>query len=410
MVIIAINQCRADGCTKPPKFNYKYETRGLYCTSHKLDKMTNIYSNPCQHIDCLIGANYNYKNKSLGMYCFKHKLNEMINLGSNICQHLDCTTIPNFNYIDKTVGIFCDKHKLNEMINVVDKKCQHKNCTTIPCFNKIGSKTGIFCSKHKLNEMIDVRHIKCHHTDCTIIPYFNVPSETVGIFCYNHKLKDMTNVTRQMCKTHLCDEYSNIKYKGYCTRCFVYMFPNEPNSRNYKQKEIYVRDYVLQEFIYYTWICDKRIIDGCSKRRPDMLLDLGDKIIIVEIDENQHTSYDSSCELARLNNLSEDVKYRPIVLIKFNPDKYLNENNILIKSPWDINITYQICDQIEIDNRLLTLKNTIKLSIKQTFTELLTIIPLFYDNNDNDDTDGSKLTPLDDQHTISAESYIDKIA
>ena len=58
------------------------------------------------------------------------------------------------------------------------------------------------------------------------------------------------------------------------------------------------------------WISDK-IINGCSKRRPDLVLDLLYQIVI--IDENQHIDYDCSCENKRIMELSQDIAHRPII-------------------------------------------------------------------------------------------------
>ena len=57
-------------------------------------------------------------------------------------------------------------------------------------------------------------------------------------------------------------------------------------------------------------------------------------VIIIEVDENQHNGYDGSCENERLMLISQDLAYRPIVFIKFNPDSYINENGVKITSPW----------------------------------------------------------------------------
>ena len=92
--------------------------------------------------------------------------------------------------------------------------------------------------------------------------------------------------------------------------------------RNYKTKEKYVVDQIKQTFTNFTWVADKKVQDGCSRRRPDLLLDMGSHIIIVEIDENKHTDYDCSCENKRLMELSQDLQHRPIVFIRFNPDNY----------------------------------------------------------------------------------------
>jgi hypothetical protein len=61
---------------------------------------------------------------------------------------------------------------------------------------------------------------------------------------------------------------------------------------------------------------------------------MGDQVIIVEIDENQHTDYDCSCENKRLMELSQDVAHRPIVFIRFNPDEYISADNKKVTSCW----------------------------------------------------------------------------
>ena len=89
------------------------------------------------------------------------------------------------------------------------------------------------------------------------------------------------------------------------SRCFIHTFPDKPVSRNYKTKEKSVVDYVLQNFPNFTWYSDKKISNGCSRRRPDLLADFGDFVMIIEIDENQHNDYDTTCENKRLMELSQ---------------------------------------------------------------------------------------------------------
>ena len=45
---------------------------------------------------------------------------------------------------------------------------------------------------------------------------------------------------------------------------------------------------------------DKVIPNGCSKRRPDVMIDCGTHVISVEIDELKHSSYESICENKRI--------------------------------------------------------------------------------------------------------------
>ncbi len=97
-------------------------------------------------------------------------------------------------------------------------------------------------------------------------------------------------------------------------------------------------------------------------RRPDLLVDLGDRVIVVEIHENQHESYDLMCENKRSMELSRDVGRRPMVMIRFNPDGYVDDNSLKVTSYWhvDKNCVTQVkkCKEIEWHERLETLTMT----------------------------------------------------
>ena len=174
----------------------------------------------------------------------------------------------------------------------------------------------------------------------------------------------------------------NKKYEGYCLRCFVNLFPDKPNTRNYKTKEKSVVDNITESFPQFTWVADKRVQDGCSLRRPDLLLDLGSHIIIVEVDENKHTDYDCSCEHKRLMELSRDLHHRPIVFIRFNPDDYVNKDNTLVKSCWKVNklgvMQIMKTKESEWKERMECLKQQIQYWIDNTTEKTVEIVELFY--------------------------------
>jgi hypothetical protein len=199
----------------------------------------------------------------------------------------------------------------------------------------------------------------------------------------------MINVKDPQCKTPMCNTRisHNRKYDGYCLRCFVYLFPDRPNSFNYKTKESNVVEYIKKEFLGITIITDKTVIDGCSKRRPDILIDLGYQVIVIEIDENQHLDYDCSCENKRIMEISKDISHRPLVFIRFNPDSYKDINNNVISSCW-YNNSKGICqikkDKIEEwNNRLEQLKSNVQYWIDNKTDKTVEIIQLFYDQYNN---------------------------
>jgi hypothetical protein len=169
-------------------------------------------------------------------------------------------------------------------------------------------------------------------------------------------------------------------------RCFVNLFPELKNARNYKTKEQSVVDKVKIAFPYVSWSCDKKIQDGCSRKRPDMLLDMGSHAIIVEVDENQHINYDCSCENKRLMELSQDVNHRPIVFIRFNPDKYFDKHGNTVDSCWEATTKQGILrvapkKQQEWEHRLECLVEQIQYWTENETNKTVEVVELFYDTN-----------------------------
>jgi len=157
---------------------------------------------------------------------------------------------------------------------------------------------------------------------------------------------------------------------------------HKPEMRNYKTKEKEVCDYVMQCYPQFTWVTDRRVQDGCSLRRPDLLLDMGSHVIIVEIDENKHSGYDCSCENKRLMEISQDLQHRPVVFIRFNPDGYETRSGVRIKSCWRLNalgvMTVVSNKRNEWVGRLETLKTQIQYWIDNQNEKMVEIVELFY--------------------------------
>jgi hypothetical protein len=227
-----------------------------------------------------------------------------------------------------------------------------------------------------------MKHKRCAFDGCTSQPVFNHENEKKGLFCSSHKTDEMIDVKNKRCKSEWCFTHATDKYDGYCLHCFMHLFPDKPVSRNYKTKEFAVVNFVKTTFPDFQWIADKRVAYGCSRRRPDLLLDLGHQITIVEVDENQHVDYDCSCENKRIMELSQDVGHRPIVFIRFNPDEYETEIK-KVSSCWSLN-KQGICaikksKWVEWQDRLSVLENYIQYWCENETNKTIEIIQLFYD-------------------------------
>jgi hypothetical protein len=197
----------------------------------------------------------------------------------------------------------------------------------------------------------------------------------------------MTNIVDKKikCKTDFCETSANRRYEGYCAYCFSNLYPDSSIVRNYKTKERLVVNYIRENFPDYTWKFDKIIEDACSKRRPDIYLDLGYQIIIIEVDENQHRQYENICENKRMMEISKDVRHRSIIFIRFNPDKYINDKNKTIKSCFSIKKDTGLMiinNKTNWNKRLEALKEHIDYWIEKETNKIIELVQLFYDSDE----------------------------
>jgi hypothetical protein len=81
-----------------------------------------------------------------------------------------------------------------------------------------------------------------------------------------------------------------------------------------------LKEYLVAQYPEKTIVHDKRV--ECHLYRPDFVFDMGSHVIVIELDENQHRSYDTSCDNKRLMSIFHGLGSRPMVTIRFNPDKY----------------------------------------------------------------------------------------
>ena len=387
MVNVIHKRCLFEGCDIFPGYNYEGKKSPLYCDTHKLDGMICIRRKTCQEDGCKTCPSYNIEGES-PIYCVKHKKDGMIYVLKDLCKEDGCKITPIFNYENTKSGIYCFKHKKESMVDVKNhkNKCKEDECEITPHFNVPG-KCGIYCSAHKKDGMIYITttNNKCQEENCDRISYYNIDGNKKPIYCRLHRKDGMIDVKNKRCKTPLCGVYVTNKYEGYCVNCYSHLFPYRPITKRYKTKERTVTEFITKEFSDKTVLCDKRVVDGCSKRRPDMFLDLGDQVIIIEVDENQHVEYNCSCENKRIMELSRDVGHRPLVFIRFNPDEYLNKEGKKVTSCWGIGergfCIIKRSKRTEWSKRLECLKLQVKYWINNKTDKTVEIVQLFYDED-----------------------------
>ena len=376
MVNVKHKKCQCG--TNYPIYNEPGQTVPICCSICKKKTMVNVKNKKCRCGKAIPA--FNEPGQTVPICCSKCKESNMIDVRNPKCK---CGSfIPYFNFPGEKNGICCSKCKESGMIDVKSRKCKCDS-STYPSFNFPGEKNGICCPKCKELGMIDVRTTKCK---CGRHPLYNFPGEKVAICCSKCKELGMIDVKNKKCKGVQCkdpdtdemitkcpfEQHGNPKYKGYCTQCFSRNFPSDPLTYMIcsKTKEIAVRNFINDNFegfqhdkTLFTAHCD------CSiRRRIDHRKLIGNTLLVIETDENQHKSYDKMDEETRYDDLYMAFSGK-WVYIRFNPDKYksLNGKN---KNP-------------NIATRLFTLKDEINKQINRIENDenndLVERIYLYYD-------------------------------
>ena len=164
------------------------------------------------------------------------------------------------------------------------------------------------------------------------------------------------------------------RFKPYCFRCYCVLNPDVDIPRKYMIKEHHMRDALKEEFKNTELVFNKIIEGGCSLKRPDVRIECLTHSIVIECDENQHKY--TSCEEKRMMILFEDLGNRPLVMIRFNPDKY-NKNEGCFK---DTKTGSLSLNKKEWNSRIKKLIEIIKENIKKIPDKEISIEYMFYND------------------------------
>lgn len=419
--------CKEEGITKRASFNLPESKKPEYCKPHSKENMINFNakSNMCTVCE-KTQKSYGIIGKPIS-HCSKCATEDMVDLVSNLCKFENCRKNATYGIIGQKADR-CKKHAEKDMIDVKNKKCivcialkvknpkqptfgieklthclEHKEekmtdlrhdterCKTCNIRATYGLKDGRpeYCTEHKLENMIDLVSKMCSKCGQTQAVFGESKTE---LFCKGCSTPEMKNVIAKMCEK--CGEHqpsfnypkekiprfcSNCKLDGMediknpkCISCKLFMVNKKPHLCAYckpestlKQKthEMQVVNYLEENNIKF--VHNKSVGFVCGNYRPDVKIDAGTHLVIVEIDEDQHSQYDSSCELARMLNIHQAEGLKCIFL-RYNPD-VVRYNDKVVK--------------IQQNTRLKTLLQEINKSIENVPRDEVTVYRLYYNND-----------------------------
>lgn len=400
-------KCEFKNCFVRPTFNVPGSKTAKFCKQHATENMIDVMNNKCEHPGCLIQPSCNYEGSITSVRCTKHKLDGMVSVISRrLCDYPNCKVTPLFNYPGVTIPIKCGSHKLEGMIDVKHLICE--KCNTRAHFG-YSCNVPTRCFKHKEIDMVDSIHKKCelcsenayygplfgltrhcptHKTanefrkrnpiceddDCLEKAFYTNDETNYPIRCEIHKQDDDINIIEKECSNCNLTYFLNEK-TGLCNDCNDYVVKRVHKAKE-KETVLFLKENGI-EFMSE----DKIPTDGCSRYRPDAVIDYNSFLVIVEIDEHQHNGYTQKCELTRMMQLHQDYGGIPVIFVRFNPDNYkVYQRNTDVYSS---GINYKI--QNEQGNKVI-----IKPSKKRLY-ELLDLLNRFKNLSEKDD---NKYPPL----------------
>ena len=293
-----------------------------YCNAHKPMDYVDIVSKRCTYDGCNIKPVYGKlgdagKNAT---YCNAHKPVDYVDVVHKRCMYDGCKSRPSYGKLGDAGknATYCNAHKPVDYVNVVSKRCIYNNCETRPNYGLLfGNK--IHCSRHKKLNEYKFNNPTCETLDCKERPFYtdnvkiNYPKR-----CDIHKLCNDINIVEKKCVN--CGLMFYLNKISLCNDCNEYI-----NSNVNVRKEIIIKEHLQDKFILYD-IHDKIPSNSCYKYRPDFVWDFVSHICILEVDENQHNTYQCECEQSRMINITQDFGGIPVVWIRFNPDRYIGDN------------------------------------------------------------------------------------
>ncbi len=315
----------------------------------------------------------------------------MIDVRNTLCASPDCDRYPSFNIRGTKRGKFCATHKEPGMMDVRSPQCASPDCDRQPNFNIRGTKRGKFCATHKDANMVNVMNAQCVTTDCYQRASFGFPGKQIHL-CTAHRAVGTILHPRKRCLEPNCKELAIYGMRVH-EHCEKHMVTGEVNilericascgllgilDRNDKcetcdpetfkrialAKQNMVRDYLQAEGFVFDSI--DRMIDGgvCGRERPDFHIDCATHMLIIEVDEHQHSGRACECEQTRMVNISQS-NGMPTIFLRWNPDQYkpARKGTKLVAT----------------SRRLAVLKEWIQHHIKNRPVDFLSVMYLFFD-------------------------------
>lgn len=321
-------------CGKYAAFGMKDDKKPTHCLKCSKKGMENIVTKKCKCSKAV--PVFGLKGTKKPICCISCKSPDMVNVAHKLCK---CGKAqPTLGFKNDKSPTCCAACKEEGMTNILDKKCP---CGRQPVFGLKDDKKPSCCAKCKSPSMVNIKAKMCKCGRAQ--PVFGLRTDKKATCCVACKTQEMLDIVSEKCRGLInyqgrgdlpCPYESRCKkkYDNYCTKCFEQNFPNDPRTPMiYKNsKENVVKDFLIKEFAEFIhnttlWTGQE---DCTCRRRIDFRWLIGNTLLCIEVDENQHKYRDQNDEELRYNDLMM-LHGGKFIFIRFNPDVYIDSDGVI---------------------------------------------------------------------------------
>ena len=307
---VHMKRCQHLNCSVRPVFGL-VRGKPTHCRAHMLANMQDVMSRRCSSEGCEAQPKYGLGRPEV---CSKHNPDKWPKcVKTRQCEHEGCTRVPSFGS-NLREPLRCKSHALPDDIEIKRLTCIFPQCLTRPTFGLVRGKP-LFCRQHKNIDMYDVVGKLCQHEGCRITPSFGIKAFR-PLVCSTHNTEGWRDVVSRTCAETGCDVRVQLEYT-YCAN------HDTTQKRMTRVRENQVAN-LLRESASIPWTSwNRQVQDGqvCGgKFRPDFIYDLDTHILVVEVDEMQHASYE--CDRSRMIDIFNSCGGAPVTFVRYNPDGF----------------------------------------------------------------------------------------
>ncbi len=292
-----------------PSLNVPGETKPIWCSvcPTKAINAVNVKAKKC--VCGIAQPSLNVPGETKPIWCSicPTKAVSAVNVKNKKC--LCGIAKPSFNVRGETKPIWCPACPTidGNAVNVLRRYCE---CSALAYYGFPGEMASR-CVQCKSKDMVRHPRKKCQFKNCKELALYGLTSRER---CENHKNETDLNLVEQRC--YSCGLFNVLNIANNCFAC------DPTNFQKFaKRKENAVKALLDANKLVYV---NDKIPNGslCGKERPDFVFRCGTHIVILEVDENQHSNYQCLCEQTRMVNVTQTFGGMPVLWIRYNPDAF----------------------------------------------------------------------------------------